>query len=266
MKFNPDDIIKLALSNPGFGFVRFLRMLDSSEKNQGSARNRDRVLRLFDLHKLETEIDVYDVLQDNSNHRLVTRGEWKEATGGRFYPSGYGSMGGRTSKPKRKQNRDDVRQMLIPLPPQEFNWLDVPKTGSHNYESGQGKTNHIVLQDVSRILQLLDVEMKTESQVVEELGLSKSWLTIFLDKCKIYEGEDVLHEWISVLDLMYQVRQHRGKTYREDELMADFRGIFREYVNNPIDHEPPTTGDVQWVYNKLIREEHEIKVLSDDEE
>jgi hypothetical protein len=266
MKFNPDDLIKLALANPGFGYVRFLRMLDSGRTNSGKARYRGRVLRLFEIHKLETGIDAYDVLQDNSSHRLVTRGEWKEITGGIFYPSGYGSMGGRTPKPKRKQNREDVRQVMIPLPPQEFDWLDVPKTGSVGYKSGQGQTNHMALKDVRRILNLLDVEMRTEDQVIEELGLSKSWLNSFLEKCKKYEEEDVLEDWIRVLDLMYQVRTHRGLTHQKDELMADFRGIFRDYVNDPIEQEAPSTEDVQWVYNKLLREEHELKSRSEGEE
>ena len=266
MKYNPDDIITLALANPGFGYIRFLRMLDSSGNSSGKARARGRVLRLFDLHKLETGIDAYDVLQNSSNHRLVTRGEWKKITGGTNYPSGYGSMGGRTPKPKRTQNRDDVRQILIPLPPQEFNWLDVPKTGSHDYKSGQGQTNHIALHDVRKILHLLDVEMKTEGQVLEELKLSKSWLKTFLEKCKDFEEEGVLEDWIRVLDLMYQVRQHRGKNFQEDELMADFRGIFRAYVNDPIEKDSPSTEDIQWVYNKLLREEYDLRSQSDAEE
>ena len=72
-------------------------------------------------------------------------------------------------KPKRKQNREDVRQVMIPLPPQEFDWLDVPKTGSVGYKSGQGQTNHMALKDVRRILNLLDVEMRTEDQVIEDI-------------------------------------------------------------------------------------------------
>lgn len=124
----------------------------------------------------------------------------------------------------------------------------------------------MALKDVRRILNLLDVEMRTEDQVIAELGLSKSWLTSFLEKCKKYEEEDVLEDWIRVLDLMYQVRNHRGLTHQEDELMADFRGIFRDYVNDPIEQEAPSTEDVQWVYNKLLREEHEFKSQSEGEE
>jgi len=266
MKFNPDDIIRLALANTGYGYIRFLRMLDSTGNSSGKARARGRVLRLFELHKLETGVDIYDGLQDNSNHRLVTRGEWKEITGGTFYPSGYGGQGGRTPKPERKRDREDSRQVRIPLPPQNFHWLNVPKTGSHNYQSGQGQTNHIALHDVRKILHLLDVEMKTEGQVIDELGMSKSWLTTFLEKCKLFEEEDVLEDWIRVLDLMYQVRQHRGQTHQEDELMADFRGIFRDYVNDPIEQEAPSTEDVQWVYNKLLSEEHELRAQSESEE
>jgi len=266
IRFNPDDIIRLALANPGYGYVRFLRMLDSGGSNSGKARYRGRVLRLFEIHKLETGIDAYDVLQDNSNHRLVTRGEWKQITGGTFYPSGYGGQGGRIPKPNRVGTREDSTQVRIPLPPQEFYWLDVPKTGSVGYKSGQGQTNHIALRDVRKILHLLDVEMKTENQIIDEFGMSKSWLTNFLEKCKIYEEEDVLEDWIRVLDLMYQVRTHRGFTHQEDELMADFRGIFRDYVNNPIEQEAPSTEDVQWVYNKLLREEHELKSRLEGEE
>ena len=41
----------------------------------------------------------------------------------------------------------------------------------------------------------------------------------------------------------------------DDELMAEFRGIFRNYVENPVMTEKPTVEDIVWVYNQLLSEE-----------
>ena len=37
--------------------------------------------------------------------------------------------------------------------------------------------------------------------------------------------------------------------------MADFRGIFRDYINDPISNEAPSVDDIFWVYNMLLSEE-----------
>ena len=41
--------------------------------------------------------------------------------------------------------------------------------------------------------------------------------------------------------------------------MMDFRGIFRDYVNDPVKVEAPTIADIDWVYGKLLEEEGSIE-------
>ena len=95
MKFNPDDIIRLAEANPGFGFNRFMSKLLHGKSSDGS---KLQVMRLFEIHKAETDVDLYAELQDTSRRRMVTMAELKAITGRKSPPAGWGrSAGGRTS-------------------------------------------------------------------------------------------------------------------------------------------------------------------------
>ena len=78
MKFNPDDIIRLAEANPGFGFNRFMSKLLHGKSSDGS---KLQVMRLFEIHKAETDVDLYAELQDTSRRRMVTMAELKAITG-----------------------------------------------------------------------------------------------------------------------------------------------------------------------------------------
>jgi hypothetical protein len=253
MKFNPDDIIKLALANPGYGFKRFMGVLTGSESR---TRGHSQILRLFDLHHKETGVNPYDVLQDSSELEMVTMKEYTEVTGKSAPPVGFGrGHGGRIPKPKRKTPMDEVRQRLVPLPPQTFNYLDVPESGSINTYSGQGQTNHLMLIDIKRYMNLKNVEMRTEEQISSDLDVSKNWLMRFDSNLNLYDEEGILDDWVRVFGLMYEIQQFRGMTYKNDELMADFRGIFRDYLHEPIGKEPPTNEDLVWVFNQLSQEQ-----------
>jgi len=253
MKFNPDDIIRLALANPGYGFKRFMGILTGSTSR---TKRHSQILRLFDLHQKETGVNPYDVLQDSSKLEMVTMKRYTEVTGVRAPPVGFGrGSGGRTSKTKRKKPMDEVRNKLVPLPPQTFNYLDVPETGSLDSFSGQGQTNHLMLIDIKRYMKLKNVEMRTEEQIASELEVSKNWLMKFESNLDKYDQEGILDEWVRVFGLMYEIQQFRGMTYKSDELMADFRGIFRDYLHEPIGKEPPMNDDIIWVFNQLSTEE-----------
>ena len=253
MKYNPDDIIKLALGNPGYGFKRFMGILTGSESR---TRGHSQILRLFDLHHKETGVNPYDVLQDTSKLEMVTMKRYTEVTGKSAPPVGFGrGHGGRTTKPKRKTPMNEVRQRLVPLPPQIFDYLDVPETGSLDSFSGQGQTNHLMLIDIDKYMNLRNVEMMTEEQIAFELEVSKNWLMRFESFLDQYDQEGIIDDWIRVFRLIYEIQQFRGLTYKSDELMADFRGIFRDYLHEPIGKEPPTNDDIIWVFNQLSMEE-----------
>ena len=103
LKFNPDDIISLARMNPGYGFRRFVKLLCGELDRQPSSMVISQVMRVFDIHKVETGENLYDSLQDTSNHRIVSLPDYMRITNSKFPPLGYGyGSGGRTPKPLRK--------------------------------------------------------------------------------------------------------------------------------------------------------------------
>jgi hypothetical protein len=254
LKFNPDDIIQLAVQNPGFGFRKFVKLLCGETSRQPSSKAQSQVIRIFEIHELETGVNLYELLQDTSNHNIVSLPDYLRITNSKYPPSGYGQgNGGRTPKPQRKGVKS--RNIKIPLPPQIFNWGSIDKNGSRFVVEGRGKTNHWKIIDIKKFMIHYEVEMKTIGQISEIMNLSKAWIINLINKIEIYDGEGILHDWINVVDSIYRVEQNRGKNHFEDELMAEFRGIFRDYIENPLETETPTTDDIFWIYSQLLLEE-----------
>jgi len=251
LKFNPDDIIQLALNNAGYGFKEFVKKMTGEDKYKSEVVSQ--ILRIFEIHESETEISIYNLLQDTSNHTIVSLPRYLEITGKKYPPSGFGGAGGRTPKPQRKGLMN--RNVKIPLPPQNFNWLNISPDGSRIVVEGRGKTNHWKLIDIKKFQLYYEVEMKTIEQIMEIMDLSKTWTLQLIKRMEIYDQENVLEDWVDVIDSMYKVEQHREKGHFEDEIMAEFRGIFRNYVDNPVETEKPSVDDVYWVYNQLLAEE-----------
>ena len=79
-------------------------------------------MRLFEIHKHETGIDPFEVLQDTTNIKMVTEKEYKRITGRKSTPKGYGrAMGGRPSKADEGFGKGAWKQgdgmANIPFPP-----------------------------------------------------------------------------------------------------------------------------------------------------
>ena len=139
VKFNPDDIISLAKMNHGYGFRRFVKLMCGEPDKQPDSKNISQVMRVFDIHKIETGENLFDSLQDTSMHRIVSLPEYMRITNSRFPPVGYGKgSGGRTPKPLRKGEQG--RGIKIPLPPQVFHWGNIDPDGSQFVVEGRGKT------------------------------------------------------------------------------------------------------------------------------
>ena len=93
-------------------------------------------MRVLDIHKVETGENLYDSLQDTSNHRIVSLPDYMRITNSKFPPLGYGyGSGGRTPKPLRKGEKG--RGIKVPLPPQVFQWGHVEPSGSRFVVKGQ---------------------------------------------------------------------------------------------------------------------------------
>ena len=61
--------------------------------------------------------------------------------------------------------------------------------------------------------------------------------------------------WLNVLIFLWNAQVERGSDHFGDDLMMDLRGIFKDFVKDPIHVEPPTDADLHWVYNQLLSEE-----------
>ena len=107
-KYSDEELIDLALLNRGYGFNRFVEFL---------AVSNHFVFDLFQEFKEFTGEDPYQVLQDVSNHTLVKESQYREITGKRYLPSGFGRGTGPRASGENKGNHK-----IIPLPPQIFFW------------------------------------------------------------------------------------------------------------------------------------------------
>ena len=110
-KFSDEDLIDLALLNRGYGFNEFVDFLGVS---------KGPTFDLFYEFKQFTGEDPYNVLQDTSNHTLVSAKEYLSVTGKKYLPVGYGHTNGNKVK---GENRNTHKK--VPLPPQTFNWGEI---------------------------------------------------------------------------------------------------------------------------------------------
>ena len=249
--FHPDDIIRLARANRGYGFRRFLKEL-YGKKSRGY-RGEGQVLRLFDIHKQETDEDLFEILQDPSKTVMVTRQEWMDATGGAPPPRGAGLSTSRVSSLERV-NGLGSNAKNIPLAPQEFDWIDVEEVPDDEFVDGRGSTSHRTLLDCRAIIRMNDVDMLTESQISERTGYSERIVSRFLKNLIRYDQHGVANDWIRVQSFLWDAQAERGGDHLSDEIMMDLRGIFRDYLEDPINIEAPTDEDLHWVFDQLKSE------------
>tara|TARA_B100000676_G_C17932557_1_gene761745 strand:+ start:82 stop:1119 length:1038 start_codon:yes stop_codon:yes gene_type:complete len=189
---------------------------------------------------------------------MVTRKEYQEITGRNYSPKGSGLSSSRNPGAAKGTNSKSV-----PLPPQEFDWLNVTpiEEGENPYKNNSHNLTgfHMDLFDFARFFDLYENKVMTVKQVSEKMKIREKKLHNFISKISRYEDEGVAEQWLSVLKRLWDIQNHRGKDHIDDELMMDFRGIFRDYVNDPVEVEAPTIGDIDWVYGKLLEEEGSIE-------
>ncbi len=252
-EFDPDDIIKLALANESYGFANFCNELFGSK-----TKKQDQLLRLFSIHKKQTGINPFDVLQSTKYIQMVTRKEYQEITGRKYSPKGSGLSSSRNPGAAKGTNSKSV-----PLPPQDFNWLNVTPIEEGENPYGNNLHNltgfHMDLFDFARFFDLYENKVMTVKQVSEKMKIREKKLHNFISKLSLYEDDGVAEQWSGVLKRLWDIQTHRGKTHTDDELMMELRGIFRDYVNDPVHVEAPTISDIDWVYGKLLEEDGAVE-------
>ena len=127
MKYSDLEVLQLVKLNPGYGIDRFIERLYPNTHTKREIRFR-LTMMMNEYHK-ESGEDLYELIQDPGFSTWVTEAEYREVTGVKYLPSGYG----RSTGVKRKKISDGGgTQKYIQLPPQEFDWGSVE--GSENRE------------------------------------------------------------------------------------------------------------------------------------
>ena len=130
-RYSDEEIIILALQNPGFGLQRFVKQL--YPKTKKIAEYRFDFTMLFQDYRDEFGEDLIEHLQDSNFIQWVSHDEYFKITGSRNIPDGFGRRGSSTGKRGNK----DSHTSLVPLPPQKFNWGKITKAESrsrHRFE------------------------------------------------------------------------------------------------------------------------------------
>ena len=126
-KFSDEEIIQLAELNPGYGFRRFIKSLYPNTHK--FSQYKYEFTLLFNDFKEFCGIDLIEILDDPKFSIIVSGDEYLRITGEKQLPVGYGrSLGGRSSKPETVKTRG--AHIKIPLPPQDFNWENIPNEQS----------------------------------------------------------------------------------------------------------------------------------------
>ena len=255
-KYDPDDIIKLALANPGFGFRRFVKKIYA----KGGPSSESVILRLFEIHKHETSVDLFGIIQDTSKIRMVTEKEYRRITGRDYVPKGYGrNTGGRPSKAnvgfgKGTYNQGDG-SANIPLPPQHFDWLEFSQGIIENLPSGIHSANISLLYDFEEVVRMNQEVGVSTREISARTGVSEIKIKKLFSRMTEYDGYGAATHWLAVMGHLWKIQQHRGMDHRNDELMMDLRSIFLEYERDPVNVEAPSIEDINWVYLELLSEE-----------
>jgi len=124
MKYSDEEVLQLVKLNPGYGISRFIKQLYPNTHKK--AELRFRFTMILDDYRKESGEDLYELIQDPSFSTWVTEAEYREVTGAKYLPPGYG----RSTGVKRKKISDGGgTHKYIQLPPQEFNWgsIDGPE-------------------------------------------------------------------------------------------------------------------------------------------
>lgn len=253
-KYTEEEIIRLATQNPCFGFVRFGKILYPAKKGEfRTSSAAAEMISIFEEHKKETGIDLYDSLQSEEGLPKVTEAEYKKITGKKYLSSGSGRTSGfRVTK----------GGAMRVLHPQEFLWGEIvpederpsqieerrssfPNIGIENIHYEFGQIWEYWMEGYSR------AEISRELNMSTTNGAKKVNILIELDK------NNKLEEWMKLIELMKWFISDREiasfKEENDDEIMLFIHSIVDEYIRNPIDNELPNLKEITQAYREVCQ-------------
>ena len=268
MKYSDEELIQLAILNPGFGINRFLKVLHPDSDADRRRRKRYHLIQLFDEHKVEFNEDLFDIIQDPDYSNMVTEKQYKEITGEKYLPQGryMGRSTSRTSKlsegyGKGYNIRGDA-QANIPLPPQDFHWGDIlpvdQRTAHTNFDNEKFRLrlySNIKLRDFRKMWDAYQLVLPVKSPTLVSKSLdgdSPNAVIKWNPKMLEYHEKDILEDWFEVTETLRMIEGNNA--LNDNELKTMFRGTFEDYVKDPINTEKPSKEDIFWVFNQLIEE------------
>lgn len=268
MKYSEDEIINLVYENIGYGFTRFAKEIYygsvEGKKSRNASKSESALLVFFSEVKNECDLDLFDMLQETSNHKLLTRQQYREKTGKMTAPSGYGLSSSRTSKLEIKGTRGGVHQKIL-MPPSQFNWNGIiPIYDARRVDESLDSDRRI-----SRLKFYTNVKLRNFRKIWEAYQFvlpitDYSLVSRYLDECPRqavvkwvpemckFQDNNVLDEWFEVTEILQEIE--KNNIIVDKEIMLVFRGTFEEYVKDPINNEKPSKEDIFWVFNQLMDE------------
>jgi hypothetical protein len=234
-KYSDEELIQLASLNPGFGFREF--MMELYPKGEKTSYRNSVVMQFLKENQGPNGTNLYADLQDPSHTSWVTKEKYKQVTGEKYLPQGYGSRGSSGGKKAKL----DSRQALVPLPPQDFDWGDVIPSSSrpsNRYGKFRMRARSMlnIRIDLNRIWKYYE-DGYTYGEVSREMTIPYPQIQKWTNHMIQYEEAGVLIPWLELVEYLNALSSNRGNQSQEDdnsdEVYVFIRNITKSYLNNP---------------------------------
>jgi len=233
-KYTNDEVIELAKLNPGFGFRDFVRSLYPSSPTNA-------LLAIREILDSNIEFDLYDFLQSS----------------------------------KKRETYSKISKR-IPLSVQQFDWGNIePEWERSSHQNGRfGLTNTSmylnVRYDMRRIWQF-DEDGYSLNEVSFEMDLPYVNLLKWTNKMKEYDDNNVLEEWLELVELLNRFSTKRGlisfQEEKEDQVYIFIRRITQGFLKDPEKWtERPCLEHLEEIFAELNEFEHEDIIKPAEEE
>jgi len=253
-KYTEEEIIQLVRQNPGYGLLRMISEL-YPKKDGRQSDNRSRVaqdiLIILQDHEEQTGEKLYDLIQSNEFSTVVTEAEYREITGVKYLPPGYGRATGRR---RTKVSAGGSPQGFIPLPPQEFNWGEIEPAESRPSHIERFKSKYTTLNLRFPFSKFWEMWMDgySRGEISRELEIHYQTVQKWVNRMIIFDEQETLDEWLEVVDLVTWFNEDRGlssiEEEKDDSVMLFIHSIVDDYLVSPGDEERPDLKELAAAY------------------